>query len=118
VIMADRRQQLTEPLLDDDLESNLRERNENIQGISNDLSQLREAMGDLNALLIEQRQPLEDSQHNVESGSVYVTEATKELKKAQRYQSSARRRLCVLIAIVLIILTVVVLVGLKVAKVL
>lgn len=38
-------------------------------------------MGDLNALIIDQRDPLESTQRNVESGNANVEGATQELRK-------------------------------------
>eukprot|EP01111_Echinosteliopsis_oligospora_P014290 TRINITY_DN5354_c0_g1_i1.p1 TRINITY_DN5354_c0_g1~~TRINITY_DN5354_c0_g1_i1.p1 ORF type:complete len:132 (-),score=29.69 TRINITY_DN5354_c0_g1_i1:79-474(-) len=116
------RQQMTQPLLQYDGGNTVNdrivdERNAEMAALSQDLLVLREAMGDLNKLVGEQRDPLESIQVNVESSNVSVQSGNDQLKKAKQYQNRSRRKLCLLGIILLGVIALIVLIILFTKKV-
>eukprot|EP01110_Echinostelium_bisporum_P008776 TRINITY_DN3156_c0_g1_i1.p1 TRINITY_DN3156_c0_g1~~TRINITY_DN3156_c0_g1_i1.p1 ORF type:complete len:120 (-),score=1.51 TRINITY_DN3156_c0_g1_i1:26-385(-) len=116
-----RQQQLNEPLLTDSNIDNLiiDERNNDMVNLSHDLLQLREAMQDMNQLVVEQGEGLQTIHKQTEDSKVTMTIGVDELRKAKRYQNRSRRK-CVVLALILLgvvaAIVVIILVVLKVIK--
>jgi len=87
------------------------EQNNDIKAIERDLEQLAEAFVDVNKELEGQREMLDTVSNNVGSATTNTEEGAKEIKEANRLACSARWKLFVGMAIVLILIALAVIIG-------
>jgi len=109
-------QRLQEPLLESVDDQIIRERNDEMRGLVRDLTDLREAMGDISVLVDTQGQDLNAIEGTAHEAEIYVEQGVTDLHSAKRYQSSYRKKICVIIIIVIIILAILTVVLLVVFK--
>ncbi|KAK9473090.1 t-SNARE [Dipodascopsis tothii] len=85
------------------------EREIEIQGIEQGISELNEIFRDLGTMVTEQGVLIDNIESNITNVAVNTQNASTELTKASRYQKSTRNKCCCLFIILAIILTVVLL---------
>lgn len=89
---------------------NIKDRNQRIQQIEEDILNVNEIFRDLANLVHEQGETIDSIESHVEIASVQVNEGNKQLRRAKSYQKSARKRLCCILLFSLIAATILVLI--------
>lgn len=87
----------------------IQEREEEIRGIEQGITELNEIFRDLGTMVTEQGVMVDNIEQNVSNAATHTKAADRELITAARYQKGARNRMCCLLLILAIILTVVLL---------
>jgi len=80
------------------------ERNEEMKGLVKDLSELKDAMGDISILINEQGENLNKIDTQATDADIYVEEGVRDMKTSLDYQNSYRKKMCFIIVIVAIVL--------------
>ncbi|XP_021345257.1 syntaxin-7-like isoform X2 [Mizuhopecten yessoensis] len=91
---------------DVDLEM-LQEREDSIKKLERDIVDVNQIFKDLGMLVHEQGEMLDSIEANVESAQIRVEEGTQQLSKARDYQGKARRKKCICVIILLVVLAVI-----------
>jgi t-SNARE complex subunit (syntaxin) len=92
----------------------IQERQEGIRKIERDVTELAEMFKDLQTLVVQQQDSLNVVEENVQRTKAETEQGLKELQEAERLQNKARKRMCFILAILVIILAVIVLIALGV----
>jgi len=88
----------------------VKERDQEIKQIEATVIQVNEIFRDVAKLVAEQGAMIDNIESNIETGSVNVTKATEEIRKASDYQKSSRGKMCCIALILLIVIAVIVVV--------
>lgn len=89
------------------------EREREIIGICQSISELADIFRELNTLIIDQGTILDNIAYNVEQTQYHVEESVKELVKAEKLQKCSRKMMCILVIVILLIFLVFLLIFLK-----
>ncbi|KAI8819440.1 t-SNARE [Fimicolochytrium jonesii] len=111
LMAAHQRQQLV--VLDNEIEFNealIAEREQDLKGIEQSIAEVNEIFRDLGTMVHEQQYMLDNIESNVQAVEINLENATGELRTADRYQRSARNKLCCIMVVVAIVVLVVVLI--------
>ena len=81
----------------------MNEKFEEAEKVHKEILALNEIFKDVAVLVNEQGEMLKEADRNVENAEKNTGKASKELADAQEYQSSARRKLCIIFSILLVI---------------
>eukprot|EP01129_Flabellula_baltica_P001288 TRINITY_DN11180_c0_g1_i1.p1 TRINITY_DN11180_c0_g1~~TRINITY_DN11180_c0_g1_i1.p1 ORF type:complete len:139 (+),score=34.37 TRINITY_DN11180_c0_g1_i1:128-544(+) len=101
------RQNLREPLVERDVNNQIvRERNDEMRKLGDDLSDLQDIMSEVTVLLDEQGEVLIDVEQNVDAADDFVDTGNKNLKDALELQNDYRKCVCLILVIVVIAVTV------------
>ncbi|XP_074643155.1 syntaxin-7-like [Tubulanus polymorphus] len=85
----------------------IQEREESVKKLESDIIGLNDIFKELGMLVHEQGEVIDSIEANVENAQIHVQEGNTQLEKARDYQSSARRKKCILVLILLAILIVI-----------
>eukprot|EP01126_Amoeba_proteus_P035099 TRINITY_DN3527_c0_g3_i2.p1 TRINITY_DN3527_c0_g3~~TRINITY_DN3527_c0_g3_i2.p1 ORF type:complete len:295 (-),score=70.44 TRINITY_DN3527_c0_g3_i2:120-1004(-) len=88
----------------------IRERDEEIKIIQAQMIEVNDIFKDLAKLVDEQSELVDNIETNISIASTNVTEATKDLVKADEHSNTARKRLCIFAVVIAILVVVVVIV--------
>ncbi|XP_007437068.1 syntaxin-7 isoform X2 [Python bivittatus] len=102
-------QVLDEEITEDDLRL-IEERESAIRQLEADILDINEIFKDLGMMIHEQGDVIDSIEANVETAEVHVQQANQQLSRASAYQSKSRKKICILILILAIGLTVLVLI--------
>ncbi|XP_076066430.1 syntaxin-7-like [Oratosquilla oratoria] len=80
------------------------EREQSVRQLETDIVDLNEVMKELSSMVTQQSEVVDSIENNVETAHGHVEEGREELAKAAQYQSKYRRRLCILILILIVVL--------------
>ncbi|KAG7163340.1 syntaxin-12-like [Homarus americanus] len=83
------------------------EREQRVRQLESDIIDINEVMRDLSSMVTAQGEIVDSIEDNVESTHGHVEEGRDELLKAARYQNKSRRRLCICIIILGIVLAII-----------
>ncbi|XP_066930616.1 syntaxin-7-like isoform X2 [Clytia hemisphaerica] len=102
-LLIDHQQERTQQILqhEEELEQ-VRDRNQRIQQIEEDILNVNEIFRDLATIVHEQGETIDSIESHVELASVQVHEGNKQLQRAKNYQKSARKRLCCILGVSLV----------------
>eukprot|EP00033_Pygsuia_biforma_P003472 GCRY01003802.1.p1 GENE.GCRY01003802.1~~GCRY01003802.1.p1 ORF type:complete len:297 (-),score=40.47 GCRY01003802.1:12-902(-) len=81
----------------------IEERSEAVEAIARSVVEIAEIFNDLSILVIEQGTILDRIDYNLEQTAVHTEQAVSELQKASKHQKKARKKMCILLLLVLII---------------
>jgi len=86
----------------------LRDREQAIRQIENDIVEVNMIFKDLAVMVHEQGSLIDSIEANIESASVQVEHGTQQLEQAKKHQNASRRKLCIIVVIALIILAIII----------
>lgn len=98
-------QVLDEEITEDDLRL-IEERESAIRQLESDILDINEIFKDLGMMIHEQGDVIDSIEANVETAEVHVQQANQQLSRASEYQRKSRKKICILILILAIGLTV------------
>ncbi|KAJ3159773.1 SNAP receptor [Geranomyces michiganensis] len=111
LIANEQRQQLA--VLDNEIDFNealINEREQDLKGIEQSISEVNEIFRDLGTMVHEQQYMLDNIESNVQTVEINMENATGELRSADRYQRSTRNKLCCILVLGAIVVLVVVII--------
>ncbi|XP_025110266.1 syntaxin-7-like isoform X2 [Pomacea canaliculata] len=88
----------------------LREREDAIKKLERDIMDVNTIFKDLGMLVHEQGEVLDSIEANIDNAQMSVQEGTQQLSKAREYQKKSRRKMCILLLIFIIAVTILALV--------
>lgn len=83
------------------------EREQRVRQLETDIIDINEIMRDLSSMVTAQGEIVDSIEDNVESAAGHVEEGREELIKAVRYQNKSRRKLCIFILILVVVLAII-----------
>ncbi|CAH1775014.1 unnamed protein product [Owenia fusiformis] len=93
--------------MEEDIDLDLiKEREESIKKLEGDIMDVNTIFKDLGQLVYEQGETIDSIESNVESAAIHVEEGNSQLSQAKTYQSKARRKKCICIIVVFVILAI------------
>ncbi|KAM8947533.1 syntaxin-7 [Pelodytes ibericus] len=95
-----------EDITEDDLRL-IEERESAIEQLEEDIRGINEIFKDLGMMVHEQGEMIDSIEANVESADVHVQQANQQLAMAAEYQRKSRRKICIIIAVLAILATVI-----------
>jgi t-SNARE complex subunit (syntaxin) len=106
----ERQQQLKQPLLqgEDPDEAIIRQRNEEMKRLVDDLGDLRDVAKEISIMIGDQGQDIKQIDTNVSSTNEHVNRAVGETEKASKYQAAARKKIAIIVVVCVLILGLVV----------
>ncbi|KAJ3170575.1 hypothetical protein HDU88_008476 [Geranomyces variabilis] len=111
LMSGDQRQQLA--VLDNEIDFNealINEREQDLKGIEQSISEVNEIFRDLGTMVHEQQYMLDNIESNVQTVEINMENATGELRTADRYQRSTRNKLCCILVLAAIVVLVIVII--------
>ncbi|KAM4771760.1 syntaxin-7 [Rhinophrynus dorsalis] len=91
-----------EEITEDDLRL-IEERETAIQQLEEDIRGINEIFKDLGMMVHEQGEMIDSIEANVESADVHVQQANQQLARAAEYQRKSRRKICIIISVLVIL---------------
>uniref|UniRef100_A0A8C5RSC7 Syntaxin-7 n=1 Tax=Laticauda laticaudata TaxID=8630 RepID=A0A8C5RSC7_LATLA len=98
-------QVLDEEITEDDLRL-IEERESAIRQLESDILDINEIFKDLGMMIHEQGDVIDSIEANVETAEVHVQQANQQLSRASEYQRKSRKKICIIILILVIGLTI------------
>ncbi|XP_053314826.1 syntaxin-7 [Spea bombifrons] len=85
----------------------IEERESAIEQLEEDIRGINEIFKDLGMMVHEQGDMIDSIEANVENADVHVQQANQQLARAAEYQRKSRRKICIIIAVLLVLATVI-----------